>query len=124
MQTGVSESSRVGLSSRRLLAAAGLCLCGLGMLPGIGAATAQGQIVIQVQTTGNAPGGLPLPGMMAEGGPALGLGEIVMGEVSFGDGDEEGNPLDGATNPPVSTKQFENYMGALDFTPEQAEAAV
>lgn len=123
MQTGVSESSRVGLSSRRLLAAAGLCLCGLGMLPGIGAATAQGQIVIQVQTTGNAPGGLPLPGMMAEGGPALGLGEIVMGEVSFGDGDEEGNPLDGATNPPVSTKQFENYMGALDFTPEQAEAA-
>jgi uncharacterized protein YdbL (DUF1318 family) len=123
MQTGVSQSSRVGLSSRRVLAAAGLCLCGLGMLPGIGAATAQGQIVIQVQTTGNAPGGLPLPGMMAEGGPALGLGEIVMGEVSFGDGDEEGNPLDGATNPPVSTKQFENYMGALDFTPEQAEAA-
>jgi len=123
MQTVVSESSRVALSSRRLLAVAGLCLSGLGLLPGSGAATAQGQVVIQLQTTGVAPGGLPLPGMMAEGGPALGLGEMVIGEVSFGDGDEEGNPLDGATNPPVSSKQFENYMGALDFTPEQAEAA-
>lgn len=123
MQKYVSESSSVVFSSRRLLLVAGLCLTGLGLVPGVGAAPAQGQIVIQVDATGNAPGGVPLPGMPAEGGPAFDLGGMVMAEMSFGDGDEDGNPLDLATVPPVSSKQFENYMGTLEFTPEQAEAA-